>query len=299
MLIGYTFAFIAVLCGSAKGFCGKKISGYTSNLKKAAYSNFLRMLLCIIIGFLIVLIDSGFESLNTAKGTLLISALSGVSTAIFVISWLFCVNRGAYMLVDIFLTLGVALPVSLSFFIFGEPISHFDIIGFMLLIAATFVMFSYSNKTKRRLKAVDYLLLMLSGAANGTISFSQKLLSYQGRMSEVSIFNFYTYVFASVTLGVCCLVFKIKEHGKEKKEKTPHRIYAYVSVMAVCLFAASYFSTLAAERLSAASLYPLSQGAGIILSTVMAALFFKEKITSRLILGLAIAFCGLLVLNLM
>ena len=69
--------------------------------------------------------------------------------------------------------------------------------------------------------------------------------------------------------------------------------------MAVCLFLNSYFKTLAAARLDSAVLYPLNQGLALMLSMIMAAVFFKEKITPRCVIGLCLAFGGLLIINLL
>jgi multidrug transporter EmrE-like cation transporter len=89
----------------------------------------------------------------------------------------------------------------------------------------------------------------------------------------------------------------------EKNEKTikpailDKQKLIYIAVMALFLFCNSYFKTLAAGRLSAVQLYPLSQGAAMILSLLMSAIFFKEKIKPLCIVGMAVLFIGLLFLN--
>ena len=69
--------------------------------------------------------------------------------------------------------------------------------------------------------------------------------------------------------------------------------------MSVCLFMNSFFKTKAATYLTSAQLYPLNQGCGLMLSSVMAALFFKEKLTAKCVIGLITAFAGLLIINLL
>lgn len=59
----------------------------------------------------------------------------------------------------------------------------------------------------------------------------------------------------------------------------------------------SYFKTLAAGFLLSAQLYPLNQGATLILSTAMAAVFFGEKPNAKCIAGILCAFVGLIVMN--
>ncbi len=69
--------------------------------------------------------------------------------------------------------------------------------------------------------------------------------------------------------------------------------------MALCLFANSFFKTLAAQHLSSVLLYPLLQGSALILSTIMSAVFFKEKLTAKCIVGIVIAFIGLIIINML
>ena len=298
MITGYIFAFIAVFCGAVKGFCGKKISGYTSDLPSASYSNFLRMLICILIGFALTIIDGGFNELKIPPIVLMASIIAGVSTAVFVITWLFAVRRGAYMMVDVFLLLGVILPIVLSNFFYGEEIKLSDIIGCVLLLIATFVLCSYNNEVKHKIRPLDLLILILVGCANGMVGFSQKMFIYNSTSSSASAFNFYTYVFSAMILGIFFVISKSKEKNTIK-EKLPSKLYIYILIRSICLFAVSYFNTLAAKELSATQLYPISQGSAIILSTLMSATFFGEKIRPKLIVGLIFAFAGLLVINLL
>lgn len=53
--MGYVFLAISLLCGATKGYCGKRTSGHTERITDAVYANLLRMLLCIVIGFFVVL----------------------------------------------------------------------------------------------------------------------------------------------------------------------------------------------------------------------------------------------------
>ena len=76
------------------------------------------------------------------------------------------------------------------------------------------------------------------------------------------------------------------------------RLVGYILVMAICLFANSFFKTLAAGHLSAVLLYPLNQGVSLILASLMSWVFFREKLSLKAILGILTAFVGLLLVNL-
>ena len=71
----------------------------------------------------------------------------------------------------------------------------------------------------------------------------------------------------------------------------------YIAVMAAALFINSYFKTLAAARLDSILLYPLNQGGGLILAATMSSVVFREKLTWKAGIGLATAFLGLMMIN--
>ena len=111
--MGYLFVLIALLCGVVKGFCGKKSSGTLVHSSDAMLVNTVRMIACILIGFAMIAVGGELGSLRVSPEFLLISAVSGIATAAFVVTWLLSVKQGAYMMVDVFLLIGVILPLLL------------------------------------------------------------------------------------------------------------------------------------------------------------------------------------------
>ena len=76
------------------------------------------------------------------------------------------------------------------------------------------------------------------------------------------------------------------------------KTWYFVLIMAVCLYGNSFFKTEAANYLSAAKLYTLSQGGTMAIGTLMSAFIFKEKLTLKSYVSIAITFIGLLIINL-
>lgn len=93
--MGYLFLTISLLAGVVKGYCGKKTSGYVSGYKDAMMANTIRMLLCILIGAVMIAGGGNLVQLKPTPQIIAISALSGVSTSIFVVCWLISVKKGA------------------------------------------------------------------------------------------------------------------------------------------------------------------------------------------------------------
>ncbi|MBQ1187429.1 MAG: EamA family transporter [Clostridia bacterium] len=292
--MGYIFAFTAIFFALMKGFCGKKISNYTSRPQDAAYYNVIRMLICIVVGAILVAFEgTGFA---VSLGVFTVSAFSGISLAVMVISWLMAARKSVYMLVDVYCTLSVAIPLALSAIFYNEKIDVYDVIGLTLLGIATYLIAGYSAKEKKqKLKLSDYVVLMLVFLSIGFTNFLQKVFTKISNGESVTVFNFYTYVFAAAVL-VLFLVFTKKEKTTQKK-KVNLKAYILVCFMALSLFANSLFATLAAGKLTSAQLFPLTQGSTLALAPVMAALFFGEKPRPRLIVGIVLCFSGLIIMN--
>lgn len=294
--MGYLFLSVALICGAVKGFCGKKMSGYAENLHSAALINLLRMAVCVLISLCVVILSGNIGALTASVSLIAITALSGISTAAFIVTWLLSVRKSAYMLLDVFLMLGTLVPIVSGRILFSEAIGMQKIIGLAVLLVAVLIMCSYNNSVKAKFTPASFTLLVLCGFSNGVTDLSQKIATRTIDGLCVDIFNFYTYVFAALTLLVV-LVFIPKDKNNDTK-KLALKPIIYVLIMAGALTANSYFKTQAAFYLPSVELYPLSQGLSLILSTFMSTVFFKERLKASAIIGITLAFIALMIINL-
>ena len=296
--MGYVFLMSALLMGATKGYCGKKTSGSMQSYSDAMLINTLRMFLCIIIGSVFVLAgDKSFSAFQLSPYLFFICAISGISTSFFVVTWIVSVKRSAYMMLDVFLTLAVIVPLILCNILFDEAIKPLQWLGFIMLIIAAYIMCSYNNSIKEKITMRSFLLMLVCGLSNGVSSFAQKWFTYKSVRASAAVFNFYTYVISAIILLTCFIIVSRNENKSNLLSPLKH-IYGYVIVMAVCLFLNSFFMTKSAEYLDSVKTYPLSQGGALILSTLMSVIFFKEKITVKCVIGLVITFASLLIINL-
>lgn len=295
--MGYLFLLIALFAGATKGYCGKKISGYTNGFYYSFLANIFRLLFCTVIGFILILLTDGLGVLNQTYDMLLISAFSGLATAIFVVTWLISVKKSAYMMLDIFLMLGVLIPLIASNIFFNETIKFTQWIGIILLLIAVFIMCSYNNSIKTKISPSSFILLLICGISSGFADFSQKIFTKNIPNGSAVAFNFYTYVFAALVLITVFIL--LPKPDKTDENSNTKKIFGYIPLMALFLFVNSYFKTLAAKYLSAVLLYPLNQGCALILSAIMATVLFKEKLTIKAVIGIITAFISLLIINLL
>ncbi len=293
--MGYLFLVISLLCGATKGYCGKQTSGYVNTYKDAMAANALRMLLCIAIGLVMILANGSANALKINGTVFWIALLSGAANSAFVVFWLLSVKKGAYMMLDVFCMVGVLIPLIGSAVWLGESVRFNHIIGLTVLIGAVYIMCSYNNSIKQKMTVSSFILLLLCGISSGLNDFSQKLFINLSNGGSIAVFNVYTYLVSAIILSVCYFIFSARSADKTPVPIRP--IAVYVAVMSVCLFACSYFKTLAAGFLSSAELYPLAQSGALILSTVMSAVLFHEKLTAKCIIGIFLSFAALIVIN--
>lgn len=295
--MGYIFLAIALLTNNIKGYCGKQMSRYSAKLNDTLLICFFRMLICIGTSAIILAVTGGFFGLEITSKLIGYAAFSGVSTAILVAAWLFAANSSGYMMLEVFQMLGVGVTILMSFIIFKEEITVPDIIGFCVLVFAAYLMHA-GTKVKPTLKT--FAVVILCGLANGMTDFSQKAFIYSGLETTTAQFQLCSYVFAAAALIV---LYTAMTAGKKAEEgggavAILKKTWYFVLIMAVCLYGNSFFKTEAANYLSAAKLYTLSQGGTMAIGTLMSAFLFKEKLTLKSYASIAITFIGLLIINL-
>ncbi len=296
--MGYIFLAIALLTNNIKGYCGKQMSRYSAKLNDTLLICFFRMLMCIGTSAIILAVTGGFFGIEITSKLIGYAAFSGISTAILVAAWLFAANSSGYMMLEVFQMLGVGVTIFMSFVFYREEITVRDLIGFCVLVFAAYLMHA-GTKVKPTLKTLA--VVILCGLANGMTDFSQKAFIYSGLDTTTAQFQLCSYVFAAATL---ILLYTAMTAGKKSEDNDGGAVailkktWYFVLIMAVCLYGNSFFKTEAANYLSAAKLYTLSQGGTMAIGTLMSAFIFKEKLTLKSYASIAITFIGLLIINL-
>lgn len=298
--MGYLYLFFALAFGLIKIYCGKRSSAAATCSYNAIIINTVRMILCVIIGLLFVLIGKSLSLSVITAPFILIALICGISTAAFMVCWLLAVHSNAYMIVEVFVMGGTILPLILSAALYGERIGFIQIIGVTFLLIAVYCISTDKKKEKITLSLKNLVLLLLCALSSGMVDFSQKIFVKEIVNVNISVFNLFTYLFAAITLLIVCPIFREREKSTEKL--TSWRsfikpIFHFILIMAACLFLNSYFKTKSAIYLDAILLYPLNQGCAVVLSLLMSIFVFKERITTKGIMGIVLSIISMILIN--
>lgn len=319
-IMAYLCTAVALLCLTVKGYCGKKTGTYVRNTGDSFLFNFVRMLFCVVIGMLLILIGKEHGQLAVEGRMLAICFFTGAANAAFLAGWLLAIQKNTMVTVDVSLTVGSLIPAVLCAICFGDAILPQKLFGFGLIILATVILSGYNKSAKGKGGLGGALLLVIAAAGDGLTGFCQQLYNRyytesgtlcRGVTYSNSIYHFYTYLFAALILLAVFLLYRVwQSAGKSKEEKRQARKeilsglrkpMPHIAIMAVCLFVASYFQTVATGALGMPSqvMYPVIKGGCLITVNLTAMLFFGEKPTGRSILGSAVALGGIVAMSLL
>ena len=299
-MIGYLFLLIALTAGWIKGFCGKKSSSYIVTLHDAMLSNTVRMSLAFVIGFIIVLIKCGISALAVESDVILIALLSGAALSVNVVCWILSARRGAYVMIEVMMLFSVTIPLVFCMIVYGEPVTLLQWLGIALLFVATYIMTVYNSGLNGKMKVLDFAILVICVIASGTFDLTQKIFVKSDFGVDISVFNFYVYVFSALIISAALIAVLMRVRKKEgyvSPTVAVKRVWPYVVVMALGIFVYSYFKTASAEYLDAAKIYPVFLGASLLGTTVMSAIFFGERITPKSAFGMLLCAVSLVMIN--
>lgn len=145
--MGFLYLIISALLDGFKGCASKPVSRHTATLTDSLLVNFCRTVLCAIFGFFFCVMVTG-RLPNGGNGLIPVTLLSGMSTALFMISWLMAVRTGAFMTLTVLGTASCILPILLSFLFFGEAISPRQLLGSGILVLASWLLCAYQKKQR-------------------------------------------------------------------------------------------------------------------------------------------------------
>ena len=298
-MIGYIFLLLALTGGLIKGFAGKGISRDVASLSDGFTVNLMRCSFSALFAFALALPLSSIEGFQLSPQGFLVSGLSSLFMAMFTVAWLYAYKSEAYIFLNIFTMLGSIVTALLGFIFYGDELKPTRILGMLLLFAAVYIMSLYNKDIKGKFTPKGIITLIIGTLGAALADFMQKVFTKEA-LGSPYVFNFYTYALAIIPQAIILIIlFKLRPKGEEGISPNlldMKHIIIYI-VISAALYLNSISKTLAAGEIPTTMLYPTLQGANLIASAALAAIFFKEKMTKKSIVGILIALCAVVLMN--
>jgi drug/metabolite transporter (DMT)-like permease len=295
--MGYLYLTIALVAGLVKGFSGKKVSRDVVSLNDGFTVNTMRTVFCAVIGFIVAVIEVGFLGLSLTLPSLLVCLASSIFMAMFCISWLYAYKSEAYVFLSVFTMLGSVATALLGWAVYGDIIRVAQIIGFVLLFVAVYIISLYNKNIKGKMSRRAILTLLIGGVGVALSDFMQKVFVKEG-LGKPCVFTFYTYALMIIPQILALLIFKKSKTAKRNPVLCDRKHLLIFFIMSAALYVNVIMKTFAVEKIPSTQMYPTLQGANLIASAVCASILFKEKLTIKSIVGILIALASVIIMNL-
>ncbi|MHC1694868.1 MAG: EamA family transporter [Eubacteriales bacterium] len=243
----------------------------------------------------LVLIFIGGKGLSLDAPTVLISLLAAVSLCVCTFCPLAAMKDGSLTLVSLFGTAGLLVPSIAGVFLFGEKMSLMQYVGIAVFLVSAWLLIGASKEIYKSFSFKTFLLLMGSLLGNGTVMLTQKLFVYKVPGGDVSSFSFL--IFGSLGLILSAVLPFTLSGGKQKRGVFTPRLAAYGAVMALAVLVLNQLSTLIADSVPSVVLFSVVNGGGIIITAIVAAVMFGEKLTVKSAAGIIIGLASLITIN--
>ncbi len=227
----------------------------------------------------------------------LIALGTGVLLAVSTFCNLEAMKGSSVVLVNMFGAAGLLIPTVAGIFLYDQPVTLGQCGGIVLLFAAALLLASSSGKTNGKLGMKTLLLLFLRMLANGGIMLLQTLYKSYVPQGSVSIYSFFQFLIPAVCLLAICMAQTLGK--KAAYPAMGKKLVGWTAVASLAVLGISQISTIASAFIPAGVLFPISDGGNTVISAVVAAIMFKEKMTWQSVCGVIVGVVGLVMIKLL
>lgn len=230
-----------------------------------------------IFVYAVCLLIFGILTLNESISlyTVLLGVLFGVVTALSNLYKMLALSKGPMHITLLITTSSMIIP-TLSGVFFGEKFSLFKIL--LVLILIYFIYLSIGKSKEGKINKSWGIYCLLAFILMGSIGIIQKIHQTSSHKSEISGFLFVSFFISLIISG---LRVKDKKNFKDKKILIP-----LAMICGVCTFTMNFLNLKLSGLLPSQLFFPLVNGSAIVLSSVMSAVLFKERLSKRQTVGL-------------
>ncbi len=254
----------------------------------------LTKLLAAAFAALILLFGGGFSHMNAE--TALYAAAFGIMLLISSVSSLYAIKSGTMALSSLFSTAGLIVPCVAGIFMYHIPMSLGQWAGVLLFLAASVLLIGDTKKLYSGFSFKTLILLLIAMLSNGAVMMVQTMFAKNVQGGDVTTFSFLGFLIPGVLLGIFACVYRVAAPS-QCHEKMQKKLLIFALISSIAVFFVNQLATIATVKTEPVILFTFINGGNTIIAAVIAALFFKEKITLKSGLGLLIGIAALIMVK--
>lgn len=249
-----------------------------------------------LTGLIVVLVEGATFSFDLV--TVLTSLLFGIMLSVCQIATFYSMQVTSVAVSNMSATASVIIPCFVGMLFFNEGVTVGKILGIALFLIAAYFIVAKDRKDEQRslsAKALFACLLVFLSSGLGSIAM-QLFAEYSVGVSE-SVFMFYSYLLKTLILLVFVLCLQAKKKQTEGKAVFSNKLFIFGVLISAINFFMQQINVVLANEIPSTILFPVLKSGSLILGSATGWIFFKEKMSVKNGIGLALAIVALVVLN--
>lgn len=288
----------------AAGLAGTMIKNhYVKSLSSGVAGYHLYNALTAIICSLTLLSLSGGK-LSISPFTIFLAVIFGFVTVVQQVANAAALARGPLSYTTVIGSMSTVITAFSGLIFFGESISVTQIIGVVLMLFCLVLSVKKDTDKEKKAAARWLVLCFITCFATSAIGILQKLHQSSVYKSELTAFLIIAFAFSFVFSAANIVIIKLKypknnESGKIvfHKKKSPLLILVAIFVAAGIGIALNNMINLyLSGTVPSAIFFPIVNGGGLILTTLVSVFFFRERLARPQWIGITLGFIATMLL---
>ena len=288
---------IVMLCRIVQAIFGKRASNEIKSIPMLiGYSSFKDAISALFAILLILVVGNGFKC---GLLTVLIASFSGITLFFAGFCSLYAMKSGTVSLSSMFGTAGMIIPILAGVFLFNQSVSFMQIVSMAVFFVSAWLLVGSSKEIYTNFSFKTMLLLLGSLFSNGGTMLAQQMFTAYVPDGDVSVFSFLSFGIISLLSGIMYLFVKNKTpNNTDVCEKANIKMLAICGVaLATAVFLINQLVTICTATVPPVILFTIVNGGGTIISTLVAAILYKEKLTAKCVTGVILGVISFVIIK--
>lgn len=285
------YILIILLFRVVQAFFNKRSSNEISGIPDLIHYNAYKNSISAILGLILIL----GSSFHLDPLTILFASFSGLSLFAGSFCSIYAMKSGTVSLNSMFSTAGMIIPIIAGIFLFDKPVSPMQFVGLGIFFLSAYILISASRQVYTNFSYKTLLLLIGSTVSNGCTMLAQQMFTAYVPGGNVSVFSFLSFGIIAVLGWLLLPVIRVS--GANQKSKLSKPLLLCGVALAVAVFVINQLATISTRTVPPAILFTFINGGGTIISTIVAAIVYKEKLSKRTCIGVILGITSLVIIK--
>lgn len=288
--------FVILLCRVVQAFFNKLSSNEIKNLPMMVSYNAFQNTVSAVLGLVLILI--AWQGFKVDVLTVVIAAFFGLALFFATFCSIYAMKSGTVGLTSMFGTAGMIIPIIAGVFLFDTAVAPMQLAGLALFFLSAWLLIGSSRKIYSNFNFKTLLLLIGALVANGGTMLAQQMFTAYVPEGDVSVFSFLSFGIIAVLSAVFGRILLVTGSVKKEEAKLSKSLIVCGVALAAAVFVINQLATISTQLVSPVILFTFINGGGTIISTLVAAVVYKEKISKRTALGIIVGIASLVIIKL-